>query len=161
MSEPSAGSWAHLRTNGTAQMVDVSGKAVTSRSASASGRVELSAATVSAIREGRAAKGDVLAVARIAALQAAKATPGLVLLAHPVAITAVTVDLDLQEDGVQIAATVQAVDRTGVEMEALSCVVIAALNIVDMVKGVDRLARITDVQVTAKAGGRSGDWSRS
>lgn len=161
MSEPSAGSWAHLRTDGTAQMVDVSGKAVTSRSASASGRVELSAATVSAIREGRAAKGDVLAVARIAALQAAKATPGLVLLAHPVAITAVTVDLDLQEDGVQIAATVQAVDRTGVEMEALSCVVIAALNIVDMVKGVDRLARITDVQVTAKAGGRSGDWSRS
>ncbi|WP_114907288.1 cyclic pyranopterin monophosphate synthase MoaC [Ornithinimicrobium murale] len=151
----------HLRADGTAHMVDVSGKQVTAREASATGRVLLSAEAVRALREGTAPKGDALGVARLAGIQAAKKTPDLVPLAHPVAVHAVEVDLSVVDTGVEIRATVRTADRTGIEMEALTCVSVAALAMVDMIKAVDRQAVITDVMVVAKSGGRSGDWTRS
>jgi cyclic pyranopterin phosphate synthase len=149
----------HLDARGHARMVDVSGKDVTVREARALGRVLLSAVAVAALREGTVPKGDALAVARVAGLQAAKRTPDLVPLAHPVAVHGVSVDLNVADDGVEISAAVRTADRTGVEMEALTCVVVAALALIDMVKAVDRTARITDVRVVAKSGGRSGDWT--
>jgi cyclic pyranopterin phosphate synthase len=139
-------------------MVDVSAKPVTAREASAAGRVLLSAAAVSALRDGVVPKGDALAVARIAGIQAVKRTPELVPLAHPIAVHGVAVDLTVADDGVDITATVRTADRTGIEMEALTAVAVASLALVDMVKAVDKHARITDVRVTAKSGGRSGDW---
>ncbi|HEU4997632.1 MAG TPA: cyclic pyranopterin monophosphate synthase MoaC [Lapillicoccus sp.] len=154
-----AGRLTHVRADGSAHMVDVSGKDVTAREASAAGRVLLSPAAVDALRSGEVPKGDALAVARIAGIQAAKRTPELVPLAHPVAVHAVAVDLEVADDGVDIRATVRTADRTGIEMEALTAVCVAALALVDMVKAVDKHARITDVRVTAKSGGRSGDWS--
>jgi cyclic pyranopterin phosphate synthase len=148
----------HLRADGSAHMVDVSEKDVTVRSATAVGRVLLSAAAVAALREGTVPKGDALSVARIAGIQAAKRTPELIPLAHPIGVHAVEVDLFVADDGVDLRATVRTADRTGVEMEALTAVSVGALALVDMVKAVDRHARITDVRVTAKSGGRSGDW---
>lgn len=150
----------HLRPDGTAHMVDVSAKPVTARSASARGRVLLGPEAVAALREGTVPKGDALGVARVAGIQAAKRTPDLVPLCHPVAVHAVEVDLEVVDEGVEIVATVRTADRTGIEMEALTCVSVAALALVDMVKAVDRLAVISDVRVTAKSGGRSGDWVR-
>ncbi|MEP6629540.1 MAG: cyclic pyranopterin monophosphate synthase MoaC [Lapillicoccus sp.] len=151
----------HVRADGSAHMVDVSAKAVTAREATARGRVLLSGAAVGALRSGAVPKGDALAVARIAAIQAAKRTPDLIPLAHPVAVHGVTVDLTVVDDGVDLVATVRTADRTGIEMEALTAVCVGALALVDMVKAVDKHARITDVRVTAKSGGRSGDWSES
>ncbi|AKU15872.1 cyclic pyranopterin monophosphate synthase MoaC [Luteipulveratus mongoliensis] len=151
----------HVREDGTAQMVDVSAKPVTAREASAAGRVLLSAQAVAALRDHTVPKGDALAVARIAGIQAAKRTPDLIPLAHPVAVHAVTVELTVADDGVDITATVRTADRTGIEMEALTSVSVAALALVDMVKAVDKHARITDIRVTAKSGGRSGDWTEA
>jgi cyclic pyranopterin phosphate synthase len=148
----------HLREDGSAHMVDVSAKDVTVRSATAAGRVLLSAAAVAALRGGTVPKGDALSVARIAGIQAAKRTPDLIPLAHPIAVHAVEVDLDVVDDGVDLSATVRTVGRTGVEMEALTAVAVGALALIDMVKAVDKHARVTDVRVTAKSGGRSGDW---
>lgn len=150
----------HLRGDGTAHMVDVSAKEVTARTATARGRVLLSEQAVAALREGTVPKGDALGVARIAGIQAAKRTPDLVPLCHPIAIHGVEVDLEVEDEGVQISATVRTADRTGIEMEALTCVSVAALALVDMIKAVDKLAVISDVRVVAKAGGRSGDWTR-
>ena len=154
-----AGRLTHVRADGSAHMVDVSGKDVTAREASAAGRVLLSRAAVAALRSGEVPKGDALAVARIAGIQAVKRTPELVPLAHPVAVHAVAVDLEVADDGVDIRVTVRTADRTGIEMEALTAVCVGALALIDMVKAVDKHARITDVRVTAKSGGRSGDWS--
>jgi len=151
----------HLRADGSAHMVDVSDKEVTVRSATAVGRVLLSAAAVAALRGGTVPKGDALSVARIAAIQGAKHTPDLIPLAHRIGVHAVVVDLVVVDDGVDLSATVRTADRTGVEMEALTAVSVGALALVDMVKAVDRHARITDVHVTAKSGGRSGDWEQS
>ena len=153
----------HLRGDGTAHMVDVSAKQVTARSATARGRVLLSPTAVSALRAGGDAvpKGDAIGVARIAGIQAAKRTPDLVPLCHPLAVHGVEVDLEVLDDGVEISATVRTADRTGVEMEALTCVSVASLTLIDMIKAVDKLAVITDVRVTAKSGGRSGDWTRA
>jgi cyclic pyranopterin phosphate synthase len=148
----------HVRADGTAHMVDVSAKEVTVRSATAVGRVLLSAAAVSALRAGTVPKGDALSVARIAGIQAAKRTPDLIPLAHPINVHAVEVDLVVVDDGVNLTATVRTADRTGVEMEALTSVSVGALALIDMIKAVDKHARITDVHVTAKSGGRSGDW---
>jgi cyclic pyranopterin phosphate synthase len=148
----------HLRADGSAHMVDVSAKNVTVRSATAAGRVLLSAAAVAALRGGNVPKGDALSVARIAGIQAAKRTPELIPLAHPIAVHAVEVDLVVVDDGVDLSATVRTAERTGVEMEALTAVAVGALALIDMVKAVDRHARITDVRVIAKSGGRSGDW---
>ncbi len=148
----------HLRADGSAHMVDVSAKAVTAREASAAGQVLLSEEAVAALRAGNVPKGDALGVARLAGIQAVKRTPELIPLAHPVAVHAVEVDLEVVDTGIRIAATVRTADRTGIEMEALTAVSVAALALIDMVKAVDRHARITDVRVTAKSGGRSGDW---
>ncbi len=150
----------HLRGDGTAHMIDVSAKEVTTRSASARGRVLMSAVAIDALRGGTVPKGDALGVARLAGIQAAKRTPDLVPLAHPVAVHAVEVDLFVEDESVAITATVRTADRTGVEMEALTCVSVAALALVDMIKAVDKLATISDIQVVAKSGGRSGDWVR-
>jgi len=148
----------HVDESGHAHMVDVSAKAVTVREATARGRVLCSPEVVAALRGEGVPKGDALAVARLAGIQAAKRTPDLVPLAHPVAVHAVSVELDVADDGVDVTATVRTADRTGVEMEALTCVAVAGLALVDMVKALDRGCRITDVRVVAKSGGRSGDW---
>lgn len=148
----------HLDDTGAAHMVDVSAKPVTARQAAAAGRVLCNPDVIAALRGEGVPKGDALAVARIAGIQAAKRTPDLVPLAHPVAVHAVSVDLTVADDGVDITATVRTADRTGIEMEALTCVSVAALTLVDMVKALDRHTRITDIRVTAKSGGRSGDW---
>jgi cyclic pyranopterin phosphate synthase len=151
---------AHVDSRGRARMVDVSGKAVTAREASAAGRVLCSPEVTALLRGEGVPKGDALAVARLAGIQAAKRTPDLVPLAHQVAVHGVTVDLEVTDEAVEIRATVRTADRTGIEMEALTCVVVAALALVDMVKAVDRRTTITDIRVTAKSGGRSGDWTR-
>jgi len=150
----------HVDDAGAARMVDVSAKPVTAREATATGRVLVSPEVVRLLRGEGVPKGDALAVARLAGIQAAKRTPELVPLAHPVAVHGVRVELDVADDGVDIRATVRTADRTGVEMEALTCVVVAGLALVDMVKAVDRTAEITAVRVVAKSGGRSGDWRR-
>lgn len=150
----------HIDERGAARMVDVSGKDVSVRTATATGRVLVSPAVVELLRGEGVPKGDALAVARIAGIQAAKRTPDLVPLCHPIAIHAVTVDLAVASDAVEITATVRTADRTGVEMEALTCVAVAGLTVVDMVKAVDPAAVITDVRVESKIGGKSGDWHR-
>ena len=151
----------HLDEAGAARMVDVSAKTVTTREATATGRVRASAQVVALLREDGLPKGDALAVARIAGITGAKRTPDLVPLCHPVALHGVTVDLEVVDDGVLITATTRTADRTGVEMEALTAVAAAGLALVDMVKAVDRAASITDIQVESKSGGRSGTWRRS
>ncbi len=151
----------HVDEHGAARMVDVSGKDVTVRTATASGRVLVSAEVVALLRGAGVPKGDALAVARIAGIQAAKRTPDLVPLCHPIAIHAVEVDLRVEDDAVHVRAEVRTADRTGVEMEALTCVAVAGLALVDMVKAVDRGATITDVRVESKTGGRSGTWTRA
>jgi len=150
----------HLDDAGHARMVDVSGKDVSARTARATGRVLLSPAAIGALQGGRLPKGDALAVARIAGIQAAKRTPDLIPLCHPIAIHAVSVDLQVTEEAVEITATVRTADRTGVEMEALTCVTVAGLALIDMVKAVDPAAVISDVRVEEKTGGKTGSWHR-
>ncbi|MDO5533786.1 MAG: cyclic pyranopterin monophosphate synthase MoaC [Propionibacteriaceae bacterium] len=150
----------HLDADGAARMVDVTAKQPTVRAATAAGSVQVSAEVVDLLRSGEVPKGDVLAVARIAGIQAAKRTPDLLPLAHVIGVHGCTVDLEIGDNGVDITATVRTADRTGVEMEALTCVAVAALAVIDMVKAIDRSARITDVRVLAKEGGRSGTWRR-
>jgi cyclic pyranopterin phosphate synthase len=150
----------HVDESGAARMVDVSGKEVTRREAVATGRVLVAPAVVALLRGEGVPKGDALGVARVAGIMAAKRTPDLVPLCHPLAISGVTVDLDVADDAVEIRAAVRTTDRTGVEMEALTAVSVAALTVVDMVKAVDKAATITDVRVETKTGGKSGDWSR-
>ncbi|WP_150251742.1 cyclic pyranopterin monophosphate synthase MoaC [Nocardiopsis deserti] len=150
----------HLDGSGAARMVDVSQKTVSARTATASGRVLLGSEAVAALRGGEVPKGDALAVARIAGIQAAKRTPDLVPLCHPIAVHGVDVDLTVVDEGVDIRATVRTADRTGVEMEALTCVMAAALGLVDMVKAIDPGAEVTGVRVEEKTGGRKGHWRR-
>ena len=151
----------HVDESGAARMVDVSDKQVTARTATASGRVLVSPRVVELLRGEGVPKGDALAVARLAGIMGAKQTPALIPLCHPLAISGVTVDLVVGDASVDITATVRTTDRTGVEMEALTAVSVAALTVVDMVKAVDKAAVITDIRVEAKSGGRSGDWTRS
>ena len=149
----------HFDAAGRAAMVDVSAKDETSRTATARGRIVMQPATLALIREGRAGKGDVLGVARIAGIMAAKKTSELIPLCHPLMISKVTVDLEPEgEDAVAIEATVTLNGRTGVEMEALTAVTVAALTVYDMVKAVDRGMRIEDVRLVHKAGGKSGEF---
>ncbi len=154
------GGLSHLDASGHARMVDVSGKDVSARSARASGRVLLSAEAIAALRAGRVPKGDALAVARIAGIMGAKRTPDLVPLCHPIALHSVTVDLEVRDDAVMITAEARTADRTGVEMEALTSVTVAALALIDMVKAVDPAAVISDVRVEEKTGGKTGLWRR-
>ena len=151
----------HVDASGAARMVDVSGKEVTARTATATGRVLVSGEVVALLRGAGVPKGDTLAVARLAGIMGAKQTPSLIPLCHPLAIAGVTVDLVVTDDSVDITATVRTTDRTGVEMEALTAVSVAALTVIDMVKAVDKGAVITDVRVEAKTGGKSGDWVRA
>lgn len=151
----------HVDESGAVRMVDVGEKPVTARRAVAIGRVVLEPRTVEILRAGELKKGDALAVARIAGIAAAKRTPDLIPLCHPIAITGVDVRVDLKDDGVEIEAEVRTADRTGIEMEALTSVCAAALNIIDMVKAVDRGAHIKDVRIEHKSGGASGTWERS
>jgi cyclic pyranopterin monophosphate synthase len=150
----------HLDEAGQARMVDVSGKDVTARSATATGRVNLSEAAVAALRDRTVPKGDALAVARIAAIQGTKRTPDLVPLCHPIGLHAVVVDLTVEDGGVQINVTTRTADRTGVEMEALTGVVVGALALIDMIKAIDPAATISDVMVLEKTGGKTGHWRR-
>jgi cyclic pyranopterin phosphate synthase len=151
----------HLDEAGAARMVDVSAKDVAARTARATGRVLVSRRVVELLRGPGVPKGDALATARIAGIMGAKRTPELIPLCHPLAVSSVTVDLTVADDAVEIAATVKTTDRTGVEMEALTAVSVAALTVVDMIKAVDKSAVISDVRVESKSGGKSGDWSRS
>ena len=151
----------HVDSRGAARMVDVSAKSVTVREATATGRVRTSAQVVALLRDDGLPKGDALAVARVAGIAGAKRTPDLVPLCHPVALHAVTVDLEILDDAVLITATTRTADRTGVEMEALTAVAAAGLALIDMIKAVDRSASITDIQLESKSGGRSGSWRRS
>lgn len=150
----------HLDARGAARMVDVAGKDVTERTATASGRVLVSPAVLALLRGEGVPKGDALGVARIAGIMGAKRTPDLVPLCHPIGLHGVEVELTVAEDGVAISATARTADRTGVEMEALTAVSVAALALVDMVKAVDKGATITDIRVEEKTGGRSGHWRR-
>lgn len=150
----------HLDSRGHARMVDVTAKSPTVRSATARGEVACSPRVLAALRTGAVPKGDVLAVARIAGIAAAKRTPELLPLAHVIGVHGCTVDLEIAVDHVAIEATARTADRTGVEMEALTAVTVAALAVIDMVKGVDRSAMIRRTGIVAKSGGRSGDWSR-
>lgn len=150
----------HLDAEGRARMVDVTQKQPTVRSATARGVVRCSPTVVEALRGGEVTKGDVLAVARIAGISAAKRTAELLPLAHVIGVHGATVDLEVTDAGVSIEATVRTADRTGVEMEALTAVSVAALAVVDMVKGLDRAVSIERVELIAKSGGRSGDWIR-
>lgn len=160
MTSPDGAALTHVDETGAARMVDVSAKAVTSRRASATGRVLVSSTVIALLRGEGVPKGDALAVARIAGIMGAKQTPALIPLCHPLAVSGVTVDLRVADDAVEILATVKTTDRTGVEMEALTAVAVAALTVIDMVKAVDKAAVITDVRVETKTGGKSGDWSR-
>lgn len=150
----------HLRSDGTAYMVDVTAKNPTVREATATGAVTCSPAILQSLRDGTIPKGDVLAVARVAGIMAAKRVPELLPLAHTIGVHGCSVDLTIEDDRVVISATVRTADRTGVEMEALTAVTVAALAVVDMVKGVDRTAVITDCKIVAKSGGRSASWTR-
>ncbi|MFE7130040.1 cyclic pyranopterin monophosphate synthase MoaC [Streptomyces sp. NPDC057638] len=157
----SEGGLTHIDATGAARMVDVSGKDVTARTARATGRVLVAPSVVALLRGEGVPKGDALATARIAGIMGAKRTPELIPLCHPLALSGVRVDLSVADDAVEIAATVRTTDRTGVEMEALTAVSVAALTVVDMVKAVDKAAVISDIRVEEKTGGASGDWSRA
>ncbi|MFZ7089168.1 cyclic pyranopterin monophosphate synthase MoaC [Curtobacterium sp. RRHDQ10] len=153
------GSLTHVRADGTAHMVDVTDKAVTARSATATATLVTRPDVVARILDGSLPKGEVVGTARIAAIMAVKRTSDLVPLCHPLPISGVQVDVVGADDRVQISVTVRTTSRTGVEMEALTGAAVGALTVYDMVKAVDRTAVVTDVRVLEKHGGRSGDWS--
>ena len=150
----------HLDATGAAHMVDVSDKAVTSRMAIAEGAVHMAPQTLALIRSGAAAKGDVIATARIAGIMAAKKTHELIPLCHPIMLSKVTVDIEPDESlpGLRVRALTRVADRTGVEMEALTAVSVACLTLYDMCKAVDRGMTIGPIRLLEKSGGRSGDW---
>ncbi|HEX8382328.1 MAG TPA: cyclic pyranopterin monophosphate synthase MoaC [Sphingomonas sp.] len=149
----------HLDAQGAAHMVDIGAKSVTARQATATGRIAMSTTAAAAIRAGAVRKGDVLAVARVAGIMAAKRTSELIPLCHPLPITRVALDLDLDDRGVTATATVGTDGRTGVEMEALTAATVALLTVYDMAKALDRAMTIDGVRLLAKSGGRSGDWT--
>lgn len=150
----------HLDASGAARMVDVTGKQVTERSATARAVVSVSTEVVGLLRGAGVPKGDALAVARIAAIAATKRTSDLIPLCHPIGVHGVDVHIEVMDSGVEIIVTVRTADRTGVEMEALTGASVGALAIIDMVKGVDRMAAIDRVELLEKTGGRSGTWTR-
>jgi cyclic pyranopterin phosphate synthase len=150
----------HFNARGDAAMVDVGAKQITQRTATARARVAMLPATAAVIRSGGAKKGDVLGVARIAGIMAAKRTSELIPLCHPLPITAVSVELSVEADSVEIAATIRTTGRTGVEMEALTAASVTALTVYDMCKSIDRGMRIEALRLTHKAGGKSGEFSQ-
>ncbi|PJI87686.1 cyclic pyranopterin monophosphate synthase MoaC [Sphingomonas koreensis] len=148
----------HLDESGAARMVDVGTKAETQREAVATGRISMSAAAAAAIRDGLVRKGDVLSVARVAGIMAAKKTSDLIPLCHPLALTKITLDLVPDATGLTATATVALTGRTGVEMEALTAVSVALLTVYDMAKAIDKAMTIGDISLASKTGGKSGDW---
>ncbi len=148
----------HLDAAGAAHMVDVGTKATTAREAIAEGRISMSAEALSAIREGTAKKGDVVAVARVAGIMAAKKTSDLIPLCHPIALTSVTVDFDFEDNGIRVRATARTAGQTGVEMEALTAASVALLTLYDMAKALDKAMVLSGIRLLAKSGGRSGYW---
>ena len=148
----------HVDARGAARMVDVSAKPATDRSATARGLLRLSRETLDLIKEGRTPKGDVLGAARIAGIMAAKRTPDLIPLTHPLPLSHATVELTFARDGIEIEATVGTTAPTGVEMEALTAVTVAGLTLYDMLKSIERGASLTDVRLVAKSGGKSGEY---
>ena len=150
----------HLDPDGNPRMVDTSAKAETERVAVAEGWVRMSPEALAVVREGRAAKGDVLQIARIAGITGAKRTSDLIPLCHPLPLDGVSVDVVATDEGVHATATVKTVWRTGVEMEALTAVAVALLSVYDTVKAIDRSMRIEGIQLLEKRGGRSGSWRR-
>lgn len=154
------GPLSHIDDRGAVQMVDVSEKRATKRTAVAAGSLRTSARVVELISAGGLAKGDALATARVAGVLAAKRTSDLIPLCHQLALTGVDVDFAIGESDIDITATVHSTDRTGVEMEALTAVSVAALTLYDMIKAVDPAARIDDIRVLRKDGGRRGTWVR-
>ncbi|MFZ4124054.1 MAG: cyclic pyranopterin monophosphate synthase MoaC [Candidatus Planktophila sp.] len=150
----------HLDADGQSHMVDVSNREITVRTAQARGHVKLSSEVLTMLRDKTVPKGDVLAIARIAGIMGAKRTPELIPLCHPIALHSVTLECEIDGSGVAIVANVKTADRTGVEMEALTAVSVAALTVIDMVKAVDPSASISFVHVDSKDGGRNGSWKR-
>jgi cyclic pyranopterin phosphate synthase len=150
----------HIDAAGEAHMVDVGDKAETQRSATATGHVKMAAATLDLIREGNAKKGDVIGTARLAGIMAAKQTANLIPLCHPLMLTKIAVDIEIDEalPGLQVTATAKLTGRTGVEMEALTAVSVACLTIYDMAKAADRLMEIGGIRLVEKSGGKSGDF---
>ncbi|APR52741.1 cyclic pyranopterin monophosphate synthase MoaC [Sphingomonas koreensis] len=148
----------HLDESGAARMVDVGTKAETQREAVATGRIAMSAEAAAAIRDGLVRKGDVLSVARVAGIMAAKKTSDLIPLCHPLALTKITLDLVPDATGVTATASVALTGRTGVEMEALTAVSVALLTVYDMAKAIDKAMTIGDIRLVSKTGGKSGDW---
>jgi cyclic pyranopterin monophosphate synthase len=161
MSRKPTGKLSHFGPRGDAHMVDVGEKAITHRVAVASGRIRMQAATLRLIARGGARKGDVLGVARIAAIQAAKRTAALIPLAHPLALTRVAVEFKLEKAGVAVLATVESRGQTGVEMEALTAAAVGLLTVYDMVKAADRGMTLTDLRLEEKRGGKSGVYRRA
>ncbi|MFY9350683.1 MAG: cyclic pyranopterin monophosphate synthase MoaC [Sphingobium sp.] len=151
----------HLDEDGAARMVDVGAKATTAREAVASGRIDMSPEAATAIAQGLVKKGDVLAVARVAGIMAAKRTADLIPLCHPIALSAVALDFALDDKGVTVTATARTAGQTGVEMEALTAASVALLTIYDMAKALDKAMVIGNVRLEAKTGGKSGDWRRT
>lgn len=152
--------FSHLDDEGKAKMVDVGHKGVTRRIARASAQVHMKPATMQAIQQNAVEKGDVLQVARLAGIMAAKQTPHLIPLCHPIAVDSVEIDFDFGQQSIGVAATVAVHGKTGVEMEALTAASVTALTIYDMCKSMDREIRITDIQLEEKSGGKSGDFKR-
>jgi cyclic pyranopterin phosphate synthase len=148
----------HLDERGQARMVDVGGKAETARSATATGRIRMSAQALAAVRDGSGPKGDVLAVARVAGIMAAKKTGELIPLCHPLALDAVTIEFAFEDDAVRATARASLTGRTGVEMEALTAAGLALLTVYDMAKALDKGMVIEGVRLLEKTGGKSGDW---
>ncbi len=151
----------HLDADGSARMVDVGGKTVTARQAVATGRIRLTGEALAAIRDGLVKKGDVLAVARVAGIMAAKRTSDLIPLCHPLPLTKASIDFAFEDDAIRATATVATAGQTGVEMEALTATSITLLTIYDMAKAIDRAMVIEGVCLLEKRGGKSGDWIRS
>ncbi|WP_445192586.1 cyclic pyranopterin monophosphate synthase MoaC [Sphingomonas sp. Tas61C01] len=149
----------HLDADGAAHMVDVGGKQSTAREAIAGGRITMSPAALAAVRDGAAAKGDVIAVARIAGIMAAKRTSDLIPLCHPLPLSRVAVDLAFDDTGIVVTATAATDGKTGVEMEALTAVSVALLTIYDMAKAIDKAMVVTDIRLLAKTGGKSEPWT--
>ena len=151
----------HLNERGEAHIVDIGGKAVTARRAVARARIEANRETIAAIMGGTLKKGDALATARIAGIMAAKKTSELIPLCHPIALNKVEVEIVEDQGALLITATAEATDRTGVEMEAMTAVSVAALTLYDMAKAIDRAMRITGIELVEKSGGKSGDFRRA
>jgi cyclic pyranopterin phosphate synthase len=150
----------HLDRRGQARMVDVAAKPVTEREAVAECSVRMAAGTIAAVRDSELSKGDALAVARVAGIMAAKRTPDLIPLCHPLPISSVGVDFEVLDDRVRVIATARVSGQTGVEMEALTAAAVAGLTLIDMVKGVEKGVYLENVRLLSKTGGKSGDWRR-